>query len=238
VKVDPGVTPIVGDPKRGEQMLNHVIKMGFAGVLSTALGFGVAHAQDEAPAEGDPTTEGEAMPAEPDPTAGAPADDGAADGSMAMAKKFRVGAGALVGLPLGDFGDAASLSIGVLAMVEYAVAPAIGVTGRLGYIHHLSDIDGVSLSTIPIWVGGKYSLGQAANKLFVMAELGFNMNRASVDIGGTTASNSETDLGFNLGAGYDMGPISLAAVLTMYDLGNAGESMAVNATAGYYFAAF
>jgi hypothetical protein len=221
-------------------MLNRVLQVGVASVLSTMIaGYGVANAQDEAPAEGEPATtdeapaEGEAMPDEAAPAEEAPADDG-----MATAKKFRIGAGALVGLPLGDFGDAASLSIGGLAMLEYGLQPAIALTARLGYIQHLSDIDGVSLATIPVWLGGKYALGQATNKLFVAAELGFNMMRTSVDIGGTSASDSETKFGLNVGAGYDMGPISLEAFLTMYDLGHAGESMAVNATAGYYFTAF
>jgi hypothetical protein len=230
-------------------MLRRVIQFGLATILSTAvIGLGVAEAQDE-PSDGSaaPDMDGDGTP---DSTEAAPATtegDGTvvpADSTAAVAKKFRIGVAALAGLPMSDFGDVASFSVGGLLMGEFTVNPMIGITARLGYIYHITKdadvpgVDGTSLATIPVWIGGKYYFGTMANRLFVDAEIGFNNMRSSADTAGGDVSDSETDFGLNLGLGYDMGPISLNAFLTMYDLGNAGESMAINASVGYYFAAF
>jgi hypothetical protein len=228
-------------------MLNRVFQFALASFFATAIvAGGVANAQDEEPM-GDPAADGTAAPTDadgdgtPDATDAAPADsssDGMADAgdTGAAMKKIRIGVGGLVGFNLGSLGDLATLAFGGLVSAEYALQPAISLTARVGYLHFLTkEIQfGAVKATpafhiIPIWLGGKYALGAETNHLFVAGELGINMN------GGD--GGSSTKLGLNVGAGYDMGPLSLGAMLTMYDLGHAGDSMAVNGTVTYYFVA-
>jgi hypothetical protein len=142
-------------------------------------------------------------------------------------------AGADVGiaLPVGDLADGAGLGIAALGRFEYNVAPKINLTGRLGYIHHL-DKNNVTLSDIPVYAGVKYFLSE---QLYGAGELGLNSVKAKVEILGTSASNSESNIGAGFGAGYLMDKIDLRAGVNIYDLGEAGKSMTLLVTAGYNF---
>jgi hypothetical protein len=166
----------------------------------------------------------------------------AQDPTMGMepAKKMRLGAGVVLGLPIGDWGDFVNFSIGVLADFDWVVTPALSVTGRAGYIHHLTDIDDASFSTIPLWGGVKYYFApaEASTRFFAAGEAGLTFNHASFDFGGGTVSDTETDLGVNLGGGIELGAISIRANLTFFDIGNAGDSFEIMASAAYYFLSF
>lgn len=72
-------------------------------------------------------------------------------------KPFKIGAGALIGLPVGDISDVASLAYGVDVLCEYAVAPEFGVTLSAGYLDWAKK-SGVSgnMGVIPVLVGAKY----------------------------------------------------------------------------------
>lgn len=229
-------------------MLNRVIQIGLATFLATAVaGQNVAFAQDEPAA--DPGTETPAPDADgdgaPDSTDAAPA-DGSADGMATdpsqdagmPGKKMRVGAAAHLGFNLGNLGDFAQLDLGGLVTFEYMLKPLISLSARAGYLHFLPEGDGVSFHIIPIWLGGKYALGTEPSHLFIRGELAINMMSTTVEIGGVEASSSETKFGINAGAGYDMGALSLDAYLTIYDLGELGDTMGINAAVSYWFASF
>jgi hypothetical protein len=124
-------------------MLNRVIKVGFVSVLSTVIaGFGVAHAQDEAPVEGDTTTdadgdgmpdappaEGDAMPAEGDGMAAE--GDAMAEGDGGGKHGLRKGGIAIhASLEVGMSKDSGGDPISIAPDVWYGVSDklAVGLT--------------------------------------------------------------------------------------------------------------
>jgi hypothetical protein len=167
-------------------------------------------------------------------------DPGEHGGAPGGHHRGRFGAGVLIGLPVGDLGDLVDLSIGGLVDFDWALQPMLHLTGRAGFIYHLIDIEGFSLSTIPIWPGVKYYFmpAEASTRFFVSGELGVNFNIASVEFGGESDSETDLDLGLNLGGGVELGAISLRAFIAILDLGEAGDTMVLMASASYYFTAF
>src|SRR5665647_2537493 len=81
-------------------------------------------------------------------------------------KPFKIGAGAMIGLPVGDLGDIASLAYGVDLLGEYALHPTFGLSLRLGYVPFALDSDykpmldelgfKAKMAMIPVVVGGNY----------------------------------------------------------------------------------
>jgi hypothetical protein len=72
-------------------------------------------------------------------------------------KQFKFGAGAMLGLPIGDITRQASLALGVDLLGEYAVAPEIGLTLSVGYTDWAkkSGVNG-NWGFIPVFAGVKY----------------------------------------------------------------------------------
>jgi hypothetical protein len=72
-------------------------------------------------------------------------------------KQFKLGAGAMLGLPVGDITSKASLAFGVDLLGEYAVAPEIALTLSVGYTDWAkkSGVNG-NWGFIPVFAGGKY----------------------------------------------------------------------------------
>ncbi|MEP6655154.1 MAG: hypothetical protein ABJA82_17450 [Myxococcales bacterium] len=60
-------------------------------------------------------------------------------------------------------------------------------------------------------------------------------DHASVEAGGNSASDSQTDFGITVGGGYRTGDLDIRVALHVLDLGNAGDSMALVAGVGYNF---
>jgi hypothetical protein len=150
---------------------------------------GTAFADDPAVPSGDPAGGGAAPPA-----GGAPA-------TMAGGKGSKIVGADVVGiLPLGDYSDGVDFALGAVGRFEYGVTDEIAVTGRAGYIYNFGTPDGVTLSMIPLLVGGTYKIGTSG--LFVQAELGITNIRASVDVQGTTITASDTKFSIGGGVGY------------------------------------
>ena len=163
------------------------------------------------------------------------------DGSP-PAKKGMLGADGAIVLPLGDWSDLAGLGLGATLHYEHPFDQNWSFTGRVGYIHHLSKETGpysYTTSEIPFMVGAKYHLGAAAPGLYFAGELGLTIFRFDLEYDGpenpfvdeVDHSDSETDLGMTLGAGYSMGNFDLAARLYAPDFDVAG----LMATVGYHF---
>jgi hypothetical protein len=163
-------------------------------------------------------------------------------GAAGPTKRMRLGVDALIGLPLGDFGDLAEFAVGALVAFDFALMPQLTITGRTGYIYYIinEDLgDGFSFGTIPLWGGVKYYFAPPSDmRWFAAAELGLSINRASVEIGGIEGSDSETDIGTTIGGGFEIGGFSLRAQLAIIDIGEAGDSLMIAVTAGYYFLSF
>ena len=129
-----------------------------------------------------------------------------------------VGVDATVVLPLGDYGDVASLAVGPLFRAEFPIAQRLAITARAGVLYHItkSDYDG-SLWFIPIYGGVRYSLGAGADGPYLAGELGITIAYARADTGFGTASDSDSRLGGSFGAGLRRGALDFRAALFIPD---------------------
>jgi hypothetical protein len=162
-------------------------------------------------------------------------------GASAQGKMF-LNIGADVLLPMGTFGDAASVGFGGTARFEYAFIPQLHGTFTAGYIawggKSINGFDGPSYGGIPFLVGGKYYfMPVTKNKMNVYGgfELGlmiFSVGSKKYTIGPYTyesPSVSETDFALapTIGAEFpisDKGAIDVSAkYLLITSSGSAGN---------------
>jgi len=146
--------------------------------------------------------------------------------SNAQTRPMFVGAGVVVSLPMGDFGDQSKLGIGGTAAFEMEFMPQLVGTVQAGYISwgakdEAESSEGgfnvsasASVSAVPVMVGGKYYFmpdmglyGAAQLGLyFVSADAEVESNipgLGSFDVGG----GSSTEFAFKIGGGYEI-PVS------------------------------
>lgn len=120
-----------------------------------------------------------------------------------------VGAGLVVSLPMGSFGDAANMGIGGTAAFELKFAPQITGVGQIGYISYATESDAFSFSTVPLLVGVKYFF-QPSGGVYGIGQLGLNFFSTTVEtpdfgfFGPTSYSASSSEFTLALGAGYEM----------------------------------
>jgi hypothetical protein len=147
-----------------------------------------------------------------------------------------IGADLVLAVPVGDFSDGAGLGIGALVRYEHNLIPKLNLTGRVGFVYHLSKDFGnggkVNFSSIPVLVGAKYDLTDA---IYAAVELGLIHNAATAKAGNVSISSSENDLGATVGGGFRIGDIDLRLGLHILDLSDASKSMALVVGAGYNF---
>ncbi len=148
-------------------------------------------------------------------------------------KTMAFGANVFVGVPTDSKGIDGI--VGVLGTIDYALQPQLEVTGRIGYMHYLVDGDAVSLSQIPLWGGARYFVQPGNQGLFFHGEAGINILRSSVELLGTTSSNSETELGLNLLGGFRQGKLIAEGGIYIASLDNAGDLLIVGGTVGTTF---
>src|SRR5690606_14370610 len=76
----------------------------------------------------------------------------------------KVGAGAELGLPLGDFGEAYSIGFGATAKGFYGITAQGDITGTLGYLHfgikESNEYMSGSMGMIPIMIGYRHDFGE------------------------------------------------------------------------------
>jgi hypothetical protein len=168
------------------------------------------------------------------------ADDAVAPVEITRSKTIGIDGG--IAMPTGDWGDAAGFGFGALARLEIPFRPKLTLTARAGYIHHTSkEAEGgfggsadSTTSEIPFFAGARYAFSQqATSEIYGAAELGLVMYRVSLDFDGESMSESDTNLGMTLGAGYRTGKLDIRAGLLFPDVGEVGDAMALMATVGY-----
>jgi hypothetical protein len=148
-----------------------------------------------------------------------------------------------VAVPTGDWGDAVGFGIGALARFEMPIKDKLTFTARAGYIQHMGK-DGPdngagqsatsTTSEIPLFGGVRYAFSQKeSSAIYGAAELGFVNYRVSVDADGNSMSNSDTNFGMTLGAGWRSGKLDVRGALYFPDVDHAGDAMGVMATVGY-----
>jgi len=123
-------------------------------------------------------------------------------------KPFKIGVGAMIGLPVGDLGDIASLAYGVDLLGEYAVDPSFGVTLSLGYVdfalksEYKNALDALGIKAkmgmIPVLVGGKYYFSEM---LYGSAQVGISFSTQS---DGGSAFTFAPGIGYKISNNFDL----------------------------------
>ena len=123
-------------------------------------------------------------------------------------KPFKIGAGAMIGLPVGDLSNAASLAYGVDLLAEYAVDPSFGVALSLGYVDFALKSDyknalnelGIKakMGMVPVLVGGKYYFSEM---LYGSAQVGISFSTQS---GGGSAFTFAPGIGYKISNNFDL----------------------------------
>ena len=76
-------------------------------------------------------------------------------------------------MPIGDYGDVATLGFGALARLDWPVTPQLAVTGRAGVLLHLLDdevMGDASLTFVPIYGGVRYAFADAQHGPYVAGD--------------------------------------------------------------------
>ena len=165
----------------------------------------------------------------------------------ASAEDGAVGVDGAFVLPVGDWSDVSGIGIGALAAGHYDLSPQLAITGRIGYIHHLSKSQGGSdFSTyeIPILGGAKYRFGQPGDGLYVGGEVGLVSLGARSEFENPysgekeSASDSDLEIGLTAGVGYEVGDLDFRGQMFFPTIDHLDDFMGVMATVGYRFARF
>lgn len=155
-----------------------------------------------------------------------------ASSASAQSKRTAITVQGAFGLPLGDFGDAADMGLGALVGIEHRLGTQFSIAARTGLIYFVTEFDGFTLMDFPLWVGGKFHFRPGARGGFVRGDLGFNILYADID---GLDSDTETELGINLGGGWEFGKFSLEGMLSILSLDEAGDSMMLSFLGGTKF---
>jgi hypothetical protein len=151
------------------------------------------------------------------------------------AAKITLGASGFGGVPLGDAGDVLDAGVGFLGSLDYPLNPQVELTGRIGYIHYLTDGEGFSFSEIPIWGGARYFLNPSQESVYLHGETGFNIFRASINTQFGDASDSESELALNLLAGKKFGTLVAEGGLYIGSVDEMDDTLMVGGTIGKTF---
>lgn len=126
-------------------------------------------------------------------------------GSM-MAQSPQLSLGLDAGIPLGDDADFYSLTVGPAAGFEFPVGDKIGLTAQLAYHFALmkSEFDGLSLTLLPIQAGVKYYFTESQLGPYAHGQVGIHSSTAKVEVLGVSLTESQSDLSWAIGAGYQL----------------------------------
>jgi len=129
--------------------------------------------------------------------------------SLNANNNMSLGAGLVVSLPMGDFGDAANTGFGGTAIFELGFMPQLVGVAQIGYIVYGTESDAVDFSSVPLIFGVKYYFVKGIG-FYGIGELGLNFFSTTVEIpsvfgyGGGSVSETSTEFTFVIGAGYQL----------------------------------
>jgi len=139
--------------------------------------------------------------------------------TSAMAQSNQISLGVDLGIPLGDYGDIASLIVGPTAGFELPVSDNIGITAQVGYQIILVNSDFsdfiASMSAIPFQAGVKYYVADNQEGLYIHAQAGMHamsVKSEDIDLLGTTIegeTTTNTNFSWAIGAGFQMDKLDL-----------------------------
>jgi hypothetical protein len=144
-----------------------------------------------------------------------------------FAQNGRFSLGAEIGLPMGDFGDAASAGFGGSLRYEMPMGDNLALTATAGYLMFSGkdqeilgvEIEGADWSMIPIQVGAKYYFMEQQEGFYAQVELGVHAMTVKTPSYSTTifgipvtvpeSSASSTELSYAPALGYHMANIDI-----------------------------
>ena len=157
--------------------------------------------------------------------------------AQAQSKITASAEGALV-IPTGDWSDISGIGIGAFVRAGMQLQPKLEVTGRLGYVFHLSkDQGGADASTRELMIlgGVRYDLGP----VFLDAATGINSWTFEVDSPLVDGSNTETRVPLLVGAAVPVGKVEVGGSLLIPNLllreDNEDMMMGIMGMVGYRF---
>jgi hypothetical protein len=135
--------------------------------------------------------------------------------SSASFAQGRFSVGAELGLPMGDFGDAAGIGFGGSLRYEGTINDNLNWTGTLGYLTFSEkDNSGLKVSMIPVQAGVKYYFTESFSGFYGAAELGVHMVKSKFEgefFGvPVSVSESSTEFSFAPALGYHLGAVDVA----------------------------
>ena len=121
---------------------------------------------------------------------------------------IKVGVGAMIGLPMGDLNDMASLAWGIDVMGEYAVDPSFALTLSIGYVDFvlkseykdmLDELDlDAKMGMIPVLAGAKYFF---TDNLYGSGQIGISF---STQKDGGSAFTFAPGIGYKMSENLDL----------------------------------
>src|SRR5688572_16481453 len=101
--------------------------------------------------------------------------------TIVQAQKFTIGAGANVGLPLGDAADISSVTVGGELQGEYQFNKTISAVFTTGYTHFIGkDFEGIKFNygVVPLLAGARF---YPSAKVFIGGQLGYGFFTGDAD---------------------------------------------------------
>lgn len=138
----------------------------------------------------------------------------------------KIGIGAEIAFPMGDFGKGFSTGFGGTGKVFYGLNEKSDITGTIGYLHFgIKDDEFISghISMIPLQFGYRYDFGG----FYAEPQLGLMFMSSKVELkgfagafGNTSGTASETKFSLAIGGGYEFGSWDIGARYQILDHAN------------------
>lgn len=122
--------------------------------------------------------------------------------SYAQQGTTKIGVGADIGLPTGDFGDVVNTGIGGYAKGLFGIGTAGQITLTSGYqsfkVKGSTSDDKASWNIIPILAGYRHNF----SGFYVEPQVGYSINNVKVKVAGVSGSDSQGAFTWAAGVGY------------------------------------
>lgn len=151
--------------------------------------------------------------------------------AFAASQHSSAGLDLAVVVPVGNWGDVASVGIGGLLKINIAVGEMLALTGRAGYVFHLEK-NGLNTHEAPVLLGLKLYFVDGQVRPYAAAELGVNFLTYSA---GTLTSETIVRPGFTAGAGVLISGFDVHVQLYNPSFGDIDKYLGVMINAGFNF---
>jgi len=159
----------------------------------------------------------------------------------AFAQHVRLGIDAAGMIPVGNLSNEYGFGIGGLLRLEVEPLSGFAITGRSGYIQHLTKSIGpvganvdAKLGELPILAGAKFYTDAG---IYGALEVGGTYINPSLSVSTSNFAYSSSAFyaSASAGGGLLLGPVDIGARLHSFDLGHIGDTLEIGITVGLNF---